>query len=103
MPRRPPQARQNIEEYSKAEINKRNKDVVVDELISEHNNAFETQNVKHDKMKLALIANYLEGSPIYSLLKYKNEENHSWEGFARILKEQFEDSNLDFREVNFSI
>jgi hypothetical protein len=28
MPRRPPLARQNIEEYSKAEINKRNKDVV---------------------------------------------------------------------------
>ena len=71
MPRGPPQARQNIEEYSKNEINKRNKDAVVDELISEHNNAFETQNVKNDKMKLELIANYLEGTPIYSLLNIK--------------------------------
>lgn len=39
MHKRLPEARKTIEEYSNVEINKRNKEIVVEELITEHNRA----------------------------------------------------------------
>jgi hypothetical protein len=48
-------------------------------------------------MKLALVANYLRGAALNTLIRYKNESNPTWVGFTKVLKDQFEDSNLDYK------
>ena len=61
------------------------------------NEAFKAQNVQSDQIKLALIANYVKGSVLNALMRYQKETNPSWDGFQKILKEQYEDSNLDYK------
>jgi hypothetical protein len=60
-------------------------------------NAFLALNIHVDKIRLALISNYVKGSALNALIRYTNEEkNPSWGGFVTILKEQFEDTNMEF-------
>ncbi len=61
------------------------------------NNAFTAQNINSDKIKLAAITNYVRGSVLNALIRYCEETNPTWAGFEKILKTQFEDSNLDYR------
>ena len=61
------------------------------------NDAFTSINVTSDKIKLALITNYVKGMALNTLMRYKTEENPSWDGFVKLLKEQYEDSNLDYK------
>ena len=62
------------------------------------NNAFLAQNIHVDKIRLALISNYVKGSALNALIRYTNEEKYpSWGGFVNLLKEQFEDTNMEFK------
>jgi hemerythrin-like domain-containing protein len=61
-------------------------------------NAFLAQNIHVDKIRLALISNYVKVSPLNALIRKTNEEKYpSWGGFVKILKEQFEDTNMEFK------
>ena len=59
--------------------------------------AFTAQGVAEDKIKLALITNYVKGSALNALMRYQKEVNPTWIGFQKMLKNQYEDSNLDYR------
>ena len=59
--------------------------------------AFTAINVSSDKMKLALITNYVKGAALNSLIRYKSQPYPTWIGFTQLLKEQYEDTNLDFK------
>ena len=48
-------------------------------------------------MKLALITNYLRGAALNTLIRYKNVSNQTWSGFTELLKEQYGDSNLEYK------
>jgi hypothetical protein len=61
------------------------------------NEAFTAINLTSDKMKLALITNYVKGMALNTLMRYKTEDNPTWDGFVKLLKEQYEDSNLDYK------
>lgn len=61
------------------------------------NEAFTAINVSSDKMKLALITNYVKGAALNSLIRYKSQPFPTWIGFTQLLKEQYEDTNLDFK------
>jgi hypothetical protein len=53
--------------------------------------------VTTDKIKLALITNYVRGMALNTLMRYKSEANPTWDGFTKLLGEQYEDSNLDYK------
>jgi len=60
--------------------------------------AFEAQAVKTDDIKLALVTNYVKNSALTALMAYTSTcKNPTWKGFKDILKEQYEDSNLDYK------
>jgi hypothetical protein len=60
--------------------------------------AFEAQAVRTDDIKLALVTNYVKGSALTALIAYTSTcKNPTWKGFKDILKEQYEDSNLDYK------
>ncbi len=61
------------------------------------NEAFTTINVKSDAMKLSLVTNYLRNGALNCLIRYKSEPNPSWVGFQKLLRDQYEDSGLDYR------
>ena len=50
------------------------------------NDAFTSINVTSDKIKLALITNYVKGMALNTLMRYKTEENPSWNGFSKIVE-----------------
>jgi hypothetical protein len=61
------------------------------------NDAFTSINVNTDRIKLALVTNYVRGMALNTLMRYKSEENPTWDGFIKLLREQYEDSNLDYK------
>ena len=60
--------------------------------------AFEAQEVRTDFKKLALISNYVKGSVLNALIRYKNSSVlPTWAGFTKMLKDQYEDTTLDYK------
>lgn len=61
------------------------------------NDAFTSINVTTDRIKLALVTNYVRGMALNTLMRYKSEAYPTWDGFIKLLREQYEDSNLDYK------
>ena len=60
------------------------------------NDAFSALEVTSDEKKLALVTNYVKGSVLNALIRYRSsEKNPTWKGFTNILKTQYEDTNLE--------
>ena len=62
------------------------------------NDSFTALEVTSDIKKLTLVTNYVKGSVLNALIRYRtSDKNPTWEGFTQLLKTQYEDTNLEYR------
>ncbi len=70
----------------------------LDEWLFVLNQAFTVLDIRDGKQKLGLASTYVRGPVLQALIRYTKDDIHAnWDGFTKILKDQYEPRNLDLK------